>query len=97
MNSEQRAAILAVPGVTTRKKIKQGSKPFPGLGKFVILGRIPEPIGGEWTVFEGANTIEAARRKSAQYGQWTTRLIVPNEAPETIEQPLQTLSLEVGV
>ncbi|CAB4172074.1 hypothetical protein UFOVP1346_57 [uncultured Caudovirales phage] len=61
---------------------RKKGKPFPGLGKFVLVGH-SEVYG--WMAFSGANTEEAARRKLAEYGQYANRLVIPNEEPVKTE------------
>lgn len=91
MTSEQRAAILSCYGVSTRKGIKRGSKPFPGMGNYILLDKWND----SWVACAGADTIEAARKKRAKYRCYSTLMIVPNVAPEEVKQPPATLNLEV--
>ena len=92
MTSDQRAAILSVYGVSTRKGIKRGSKPFRGIGDYVVLAKNGM---GKYEVLVGANTEQAAKRKAADYAQYPGKMVVPNMAPEEVEQPPATLNLEV--
>ena len=72
------ATIEVLAAMRENGSARKKGKPFPGLGKFVLVGH-SEVYG--WIAFGGANTEEAARRKYAGIGHYPHKRVIPNEEP----------------